>query len=267
MSDIRLTVSKILFQFTLCGIFFYLFGLPAIKKLQANEIIVIERTEKSGGVPAPAITVCGQNNGTGWKDGTDLTSVLESCEGATEFMSCIQSKALSKEDVILDVMIGWNPNKSFMNDTLWTLQFRVDWACYTLNIATKIDVRNDEIINFSLNESLPYSFFIHDPDYFIETYNPVILPYRRMKVFPQNDDCSSYFPTTLTEHHELNTLQDPCVQDTNYRFTTCIKDSINAKVGCVLQASESPNFRDRGEISLPLCTTPTQYRYLNMGFF
>ena len=89
-----------------------------------------------------------------------------------------------------------------------------------------------DILRFLINNvTRIYEFYIHDLDYFIPNYHPLILPINRFKVFPKTD-CTGFVSISLTETHELNTSHDPCDESKDYNFSKCIKQSIASQAGC-----------------------------------
>ena len=64
-----------------------------------------------------------------------------------------------------------------------------------------------------------------------------------------------YYQFSLTEHEELNTPEDPCNEDKNYIYGSCIKQFITDKVGCRSRWDEWSNN------NVDYCTTTEQYRW------
>ena len=63
---------RLLLQILLLAIFLHFFGLPAIEKYQRREVMVVETSKDTDGIPLPAITI-GQAGGS-----TNLRQRLDS---------------------------------------------------------------------------------------------------------------------------------------------------------------------------------------------
>ena len=67
----------------------------------------------------------------------------------------------------------------FINPSLWTwdVTAAIDGRCFTLNFdePLTIDLSVDSLV-FNLEEDMVYYLFIHQPDFFILTYNPLTMP-------------------------------------------------------------------------------------------
>ena len=66
-----------------------------------------------------------------------------------------------------------------MKPSLWTwdVTAAIDGRCFTLNFdqPLTIDLSVDSLV-FNLEEDMVYYLFIHQPDFFILTYNPLTMP-------------------------------------------------------------------------------------------
>ena len=69
-----------------------------------------------------------------------------------------------------------------------------------------------------------------------------------MVVFPQIA-CNKYFPVTLTQHQEYDTVDDSCEDDSSYSFKSCVQESVAFEIGCGLKKGSNLT-----------CTTVQQYR-------
>ena len=67
----------------------------------------------------------------------------------------------------------------FVDPSLWTwdVTAAIDGRCFTLNFdePLTIDLSVDSLV-FNLEEDMVYYLFIHQPDFFILTYNPLTMP-------------------------------------------------------------------------------------------
>ena len=74
--------------------------------------------------------------------------------------------------------------------------------------------------------------FIHDPDYFLFSDNPLALPNNMQMLAPRPGRL--YYSIVLREHSKLNTPSSPCMEEHDYSFTTCVKEALSRTVGCRL---------------------------------
>ena len=232
-------ILKVCLEVLLFGIFLYLFGEPSLVRYQDEKVVVVVREEETGGIPAPAVTVCARNGGQ-----TEIVS--EACNASTNVLKCMESQRSAKfKDVVLDSEKGEEARANLMDSIFWDLQVRAGYECFTLSMNYTLGpVYKDDMITVLINKSLEYEFFIHSLDYFIPNYNSLIIPSNRFKVFPARD-CSSFVSISLVEKHELNTAEDPCVENTQYKFSQCVKESVARQAGCAGQQ---------------VCQTNQQYR-------
>ena len=69
-----------------------------------------------------------------------------------------------------------DPKSSLMDEPgFWKRDFTLAWPgmCFTL---TKKDPERNNLIHLFLNTSLTFIVFVHDPEYFLYTYNPKLSP-------------------------------------------------------------------------------------------
>ena len=163
-------VSKLFVQLCLLGLFLHLFGVPAFLRYMEEETLVLESREATGGVPAPAFTLCGREASTGtWRVAGGLEGALRECNGSGKVFSCMQGQAWGREQVVGQVQNG---GERLEETRLWTADFfKSFWSCFTFNFSNRIGT-HDEIF-FHLNMSMLYSYYIHSPNYFLQNYNPL----------------------------------------------------------------------------------------------
>ena len=255
-------LPKVFLQLGLLLTFLSFFGLPTLQNYLEGKVLTVESKEESGGVAAPAITLCARDSSSGpWKVDGGLEVALQSCSEVKDVFSCMKVNAWQREDVVTKAVKGYvNLEKSLEEQKYWTQQFLNGfWACQTFVLNEKIstDGSRDEIF-FHLNRSMLYAYYIHGPDYFIQNYNPLALPNNYGKLFPSKD-CNSYFTLALTERRELNTREDPCEMRPGYSFVSCIEESIAEQVGCVLEGSKAKSEKEQ-------CYSVDQYRFFAINF-
>ena len=121
--------------------------------------------------------------------------------------------------------------------------------CFTLNIT---DPAGNNLIHLFLNTNLTFIVFVHDPAYFVYTYNPPAIPMTTW-IMPK---VKTFLSLSLveTEHQELNVPDDPCEENTDYNFQACVKRSLSRQIGCRTKWDKWT------EEKWPLCNTLEQFR-------
>ena len=255
-------LPKLLLQLGLLLIFLSYFGLPSLQNYLEGKVLTVESNEETGGVAAPAVTLCARDSNSGpWKEEGGLEAALKRCSGVENVFTCMKANAWQREDVVTKALKGYdNLEKSLEEQKYWNQLFLNGyWACQTFVLNEKISSDYNDEIFFYLNRSMLYAYYIHGPDYFIQNYNPLAFPNNYGKLFPSKD-CNSYFTLALTERRELNTKEDPCELRPDYSFVSCIEESISEKVGCVLAGGKTKSEEEH-------CFSVDQYRFLEIHIF
>ena len=246
--------SRFVLQLALIIIFLYFFGMPAIKRYLAREVMVVKTFRKSGGkIAAPSITINTRNPKTskGWR-GEDSNSekYLEACLQSSDPEACVDNETYSQSDVFSDVLLGYSKKLSLMNLTnMW----RKDYQSYrlgsilTFNFPLSVgpNIFNDRLI-FELSYALTYRFFIHDPRYFVITWNNAYFPVSFLSISPNKTNnfvvkfdlvevMKMLYSTFLCMHdvyqvEELDIPEDKCDMDKNYNFHGCVRKSLSRQV-------------------------------------
>ena len=96
---------KIILQATLFSVFIYMYGMPAMEKLEKQSTIVIKTRQNTNGIPAPSITIAIRNNitRTGWKRKANYTKL---CDRLVH--QCKNSETFPWHDLIDDTILGFN---------------------------------------------------------------------------------------------------------------------------------------------------------------
>ena len=254
-------LAKVAVQITLLGIFWMFFGRPSLDRFAAGRVLVTSSKASAGmdGILPPAVTICARNTSTGlgWRRRHgDITVIHKDilryqCGQDENITACVEQNTFNLTEVVGDVSKG---GTDMMDPNFWSGDFTwtIDGRCYTLHYPNPVkdDFREDQIIIESRHLSLFQIIFIHDPRLFLNNYNPQSLPMTRRKLLSSE----SYFTMiTLVEHQLLNRPSEPCMEDLNYSFLACVKESFSRRVGCRL-AWDTSSHRDR-----PVCTTMEQF--------
>ena len=240
--------------------FLIFFGIPYVEKYKEKNVMIVKNTKHTGGIEAPAITIVSRNpqSKQGWKNVPKLSSTQELVHdfcGENNVEKCIREKTFGHKEVVKDVTIGFDAQKSVMDLEHWTEDFTSAWMgrSYTLKIEKNLhpDYEDELFVQFDYDRL--HDIFIHDRNFFIVNLNLLSLPtiYKRLN---PNTTTSHFYQFSLTEVEELNLPKDPCNEDKSYLFQACIKKSISEKFGCKFGWDV---WSDR---NLPICSTRKQIR-------
>ena len=212
---------RIALQICLLAIFLHFFGLPAVKKFFRREVILVKTTKATKGLPAPSISV-----------GLPAFGHPDKCsdsDGSIE--TCIRENTYNRSQTFSDVLMGFTKQKSLSE--VFSEDYTGATRYFTFKLSSTIgtDGSQDQIY-LLLFPNFVYTIFIHDPDYFLYSSNPVALP-TIMTQFDTRTTLSQYYRLDLTEVHELDLHEDPCDTDMKTGFHTCIRRSISDQVRCL----------------------------------
>ena len=137
MTLLQVSASKgprILFQMSLFAVFFYFFGLPAVDKYKDYDVIVVEKTKFTKGIPLPAITIVVSDQLFGF----DYDSCYNMSASAID--ECINANSKNWSHIIKGVTQGFVRKKSL---SITSNQVKEDFnrlfgRFFTLNITLKI---------------------------------------------------------------------------------------------------------------------------------
>ena len=211
---------------------------------------------KQNKIPAPAVTICpnipGQIGFQKMANTADGYVLDEICKDYGDLADCIETEGFNSPLDFVNVSKGVrNGFNAIQDPNMWVSDFTVSFLglCHTLN--TSVEMEFDFLSGaffFTLNESLDYQVYVHDPDYFMINVNPFAMPYYHI---PTNGSVGSYYYKMRRVHHKK--IQN-CNSDPSYKFSSCLKRSVSSRIGCRLQW-------DRwSDAAIPICTTMDQYR-------
>ena len=155
-------------------------------------------------------------------------------------------------ETFYDVLVGSKNRESLLNATngVSTEFARIkEGRYYSFNVTKKVGPADQ--IYIALKYEFIHQIFIHDPNYFILSYNPSIGSI--MRIVNPNVSTNHYYNLIMTEVEELDLAEDPCNTDPDYNFQACIKKSQASSVGC---RTKWDRWTQR---DTPLCTTMAQY--------
>ena len=244
---------KAMFYLSLFIICFFEFGRPCIQKLFDNDVTVNEFVTKNTSLKPPTITICPQK----WKNDTSpsfpVGNYMKNCKdasGANDFRNCVSNKTLDIDEVIVSATQGWNGTEDVImlelsDPNLWSSDMTVTTGgrCYTLKYDQqfKVDPQTDSIvIDLVVGD---YYIFLHNPDFFLTTMNPLALPLNFFTFNRQEFTNTSFLGLTLevVQRHNLNREEARCNPSQDYNFTACVKKGLARVVNCTLPWNDKIN--------------------------
>ena len=217
--------ARLSFQLSLFLAFLYFFGMPAIEKYRREDIMVVEQTKFTNGIPAPAITVTVADQ---------INFDYESCTDLNVSLidNCIDANSKNWSEVLKGVVLGFGRQKSLnlTKDLVREDFIQIFGKYFSLNLTFKIgpDDSRDQMY-ILLSPGSVYQIHVHDPDFFIYNESPATIP-MIMKYFDTRTVKSHFYRLDLTEMNELDHVGDPCNSSPDYNFQDCIKESVSSKV-------------------------------------
>ena len=234
------SVAKSAIQLALLATFLCVFGVPSVIRYFEKRVLTVTSERYPGEVRPPAITVVAFNSSHGgWKQSvpsTDFEALETVCGQAENITRCVLENSNSLQETV-HAELGFQQNSSLMAPELWREDLTASWygLSYTLvyphpkGTAWRTDAIN---LHVNVSDGLTRRIFIHDPDFFLLSINPLALPVNLYSLQAQSG--RFYFSIALTEHIGLNTPSNPCVEDPGYRFIVCVKESLSGRFGCRL---------------------------------
>ena len=212
---------RLALQTLLLAIFLHFFGIPAVRKFNRNEVMVVKGSKLTNGIPAPAISVSLPTLGNKYQ--------CFNLEGSVE--ECIKANTYNQSQTLSDVIMGFTRRKSFSGvKDVFTEDFIGANRLFTfkLNSAMGTDGNQDQLF-LVLFPDFVYTIYIFDPEYYLYSTNPVALP-TLMTQFDTRTTHSQYYRLDMTEVNELNIPEDPCDAEADTNFHSCIRRSVSDQV-------------------------------------
>ena len=88
--------------------------------------------------------------------------------------------------------------------------------CFTLSNLTPSFSLGNNLVHVFLNTSRTFIVFVHDPKFFVYTYNPQAIPMTTW-ILPKTKTFVS-LSLVETTHFHLNLPSNPCEEDESYNF-------------------------------------------------
>ena len=122
-------------------------------------------------------------------------------------------------------------------------------VCHTFSYPEDPDT-DRSLFAFYLEHDLKYRILIHDLKFYLHVGKSGIFP--RMFVLYNSDQemkpgFYDHYEMTVNQHHLLNRPEQPCEEEEDYDFLSCVKTSQARRVGC------RPPWDSWSPHSIPLC--------------
>ena len=228
--------------------FMVFFGIPSVEKYQRQETIFISSRKLTNGIEAPAVTLIALNNttGYGWKRKTNQTSsmmgrytntfLLDHCKEINQanLESCISEDSFGLTEFLATATFGvTSSSEGELNRSSWKedVDITANGRYFTWNPQKRITPGPEHFMFMSLFKNLRFFIFVHDIDFYFISTSPLGTAISFWE-FYGNSMSTHYQELTLIKHKRLNLDHQPCEEAKDYRFTTCVMESLAAKIGC-----------------------------------
>ena len=235
---------KLILQLLLFALFFYMYGLHALERLNKKSTIVIKTGKNTGGIAAPSFTISARSRSTGmgWKEkqitnARSNDTLVHQCKDFETVEQCLDSQTFKQSEIIKGALLGYERKLSLMEDEgVWEEDFTYVrfGRSYTFQPNIRIGPEDDkEQLILLLNNKYIYDIFVHEKNFFILNDNRCALPSNYFRLIPDASNHSKFFyKISATLHIELNIPEHPCVEDKQYNFGVCVKENLAQQVGC-----------------------------------
>ena len=170
--------------YTLLLLFFiYFFGYPSVQRYLSKSVRVITSTGSfNKSLPSPAITLCVdvsdsfkiKVNNNGKESVSDqLRKLCDPARTGQEINECFSRIFYDNHEVVQNMTVGnefRQPNFT-SNIILWEFG-----KCHNIGPGIHIGSFMNESLAFIIDPNLQYRLFIHDPDFFFISANPLTIP-------------------------------------------------------------------------------------------
>ena len=154
-SMLLMLVAKVIIQLMLFSLFLYMYGLPALVRMNQRATIVIKSKVDTDGIQAPSFTIAARDRTTGmsWKmekrisnnpstDFRDSDILAEQCKNFPTVEQCLDSLTFDWTDFIKGTLLGYRRRTSLKGmGKIWQPDFTIAMfgKTYTLYISPEND--------------------------------------------------------------------------------------------------------------------------------
>ena len=187
--------ARLFLQLSLFFIFLYFFGLPAVDMYEKRDIMLVENTKFTRGIPVPAVTIVVFEQAH-----FDFGSCYDlKTEDRNE---CINANSRNWSQILKGVVVGFEEKTSLdlTTDVVKEDFIRLfgNFVTLKMNLTIGPDDKKDQIY-ILLNSTYKYQIIIHDPEFFIYNENPAAIPMTTTYFDPRSDNTSYFYHLVLTE--------------------------------------------------------------------
>ena len=217
---------KLLLQILLLLIFLQFFGLPAISKYHQKDVMIVESTKDTEGIPLPAISLM-------FAASAPEIQKYRSCyQLNVSIIDCLETNAPNVSTILKKTLFGYKKRKTLnlgKNNLTTDLGDNFAGLIYTINLPLKVGPNDMETQFFLFLAPTFLNVMLHDPNFFIYNDNPYGVP-TATQVFDAGTQYSHYRRIAMSEMQELNLPSDPCNSDQEYNFNSCVRRSLARQV-------------------------------------
>ena len=225
--------------------------------------------QPTNGFEAPAVTILALSNdtGVGWKSKSNQTDSMENQLAGTFLMDhCEEINQPDLEACITNDSYGltefltsatFDVTSRGLNETEWIWDMDITaWGRYfTWSPNRLITPDFKDYIYMSALRNFRLYVFPHDINFFLVNVNP-FGPTKSFWEFDGSTEPNHYQQIYLVRHKKLNLDHRPCIEDEDYNFGKCVKESLVRQVGC-----KRP--WDKGN-EQEICTTREQFKQFDL---
>ena len=249
-------------------------SLGSVQKYQSKETIILSSRKFTNGIEAPAVTLIGLNNNTGygWKTKSNQTSsqmgrftntfLLDHCKdlNQTDVEMCISSDSYGLTDFLTTAtfqMLDSSLNELNMSSWSVDIDAPANGRGFTWNPQRLINPNWNDIMFMSVYKNFRFFIWVHDIKFSFISTNPLGTT-STFWVFDGSSMKSHYQELIMVEHKRLNLDDRPCEEAEDYSFTSCVKENIARTVGCRMPWDKVSR-QDRA-----ICTEREEFRQTDM---
>ena len=230
---------RLFLQLLLLAIFFHFFGLPNIKKYYQRDVMIVESTKDTEGIPLPAISLM-------FAASAPEIQKYRSCyQLNVSIIDCLETNAPNVSTILKKTLFGYKKRKTLnlgKNNLTTDLGDNFAGLIYTINLPLKVGPNDMETQFFLFLAPTFVNVMLHDPNFFIYNDNPYGVP-TATQVFDAETQYSHYRRIAMSEMQELDIPSDPCNIDQEYNFNSCVRRSLARQVNYLYYKFRSQIFK------------------------
>ena len=224
--------------FILILLFLFMFGQHSISKFFEEDTFNVEKRVQYNEENAPAVTICTQMKGNGWKQNVPRQDYFHEFEricnstNITSAYKCMLESTFSINETVANT--GIDGENEFPLD-LWAtdIPLLTVGQCHTTQTYNKLGDNRAQMMYVQLSQAeATYRIFIHDPKLSILNLNPETFPEAQISLNPKDGLSLHYIKPTA--HMSLSTKRKPCEESPEYSFRVCVRSSLSRVADCRL---------------------------------